>query len=389
MQTDVIIIGGGIAGLWTLARLRKQGYSAYLIEAKAIGGIQSIASQGIIHGGTKYALAGKLGDSAKAIGDMPAVWNDCLAGQGEVDLSRVKVNSRKQLMWSTQTTVSRVAGFFAGQLMKDRMQQLDRDQFPVPFKDPAFKGVLYELNEPVLDTASLMSVLFEQFADYCLAGNIEFFDSNPLNFRCQQAESDDDVEIETRQLVLAAGAGNAAILAQLQRDKPAMQKRPVHMVMVKGELPEIYAHCLGASANPRVTITSAKMGDETVWYIGGQIAENGIALDRDEQIQACRKELAEILHWVDLTETQWSTLLIDRAEIQTPGNKRPDSSFVEADRGVITVWPTKLAFAPKAAARVSKLLARSGILPGKSTDTQSGWSRPVLARWPWEETRWS
>ena len=96
-NVDVLIIGGGIAGLWTLARLRQQGFDAFLIESSSIGGVQSIASQGIIHGGSKYALGGKLGDSAKAIGDMPRIWNDCLNGGGELDLSAVEVHTQTQL----------------------------------------------------------------------------------------------------------------------------------------------------------------------------------------------------------------------------------------------------------------------------------------------------
>ncbi|MBT8429591.1 MAG: FAD-dependent oxidoreductase, partial [Gammaproteobacteria bacterium] len=66
-KLDIAIFGGGIAGLWTLARLRQAGYRVALFERLAIGGIQSIASQGIIHGGTKYALTGKLTGSAMAI----------------------------------------------------------------------------------------------------------------------------------------------------------------------------------------------------------------------------------------------------------------------------------------------------------------------------------
>ena len=389
MKADVIIIGGGIAGLWTLARLRQLGYAAFLIESAALGGVQSIASQGIIHGGSKYALGGKLGDSAKAIGDMPAVWNDCLSGQGELDLSGVRINTRKQLMWSTPGAVSKVAGFFAGQLMKDRMLQLDRKSFPAPFDNSAFKGVIYELNEPVLDTASLMSTLVEQFGQYCLSADVSFEKQNPLLVNCRHVASGEQMQLATCQLVLSAGAGNAAILGQLQRDMPRMQKRPVHMVMVKGELPEIHAHCLGASANPRVTITSTRMQDETVWYVGGQIAENGVALNREQQIDACRQELKDVLPWLDFGRLQWSTLLLDRAEVETPGHKRPDSSYVGLDRGVITVWPTKLAFAPRVASQVVELLQQQDLRPSADTAGLPGWPTPAIARWPWEETFWS
>src|SRR5690606_14944511 len=55
LHVDICILGGGIAGLWLNARLRQQGFSTLLIEPAALGGGQSTKSQGIIHGGTKYA----------------------------------------------------------------------------------------------------------------------------------------------------------------------------------------------------------------------------------------------------------------------------------------------------------------------------------------------
>lgn len=56
LKLDALIIGGGVAGLWLLNRLRNEGYQALLLEQEALGTGQSIASQGMIHGGIKYAL---------------------------------------------------------------------------------------------------------------------------------------------------------------------------------------------------------------------------------------------------------------------------------------------------------------------------------------------
>ena len=60
LSTDVLIVGGGIAGLWLHARLRQLGYASLLVENASLGGGQSVKSQGIIHGGAKYALHGAL-----------------------------------------------------------------------------------------------------------------------------------------------------------------------------------------------------------------------------------------------------------------------------------------------------------------------------------------
>ena len=73
-STDIVILGGGIAGLWLLNRLYSEGYQPLLIETKALGSGQTLASQGIIHGGLKYALSGSLTGAANVIADMPRRW---------------------------------------------------------------------------------------------------------------------------------------------------------------------------------------------------------------------------------------------------------------------------------------------------------------------------
>lgn len=120
LDVDVSVIGGGIAGLWLLARLRQQGYQAVLLESRALGAGQTRYAQGIIHGGTKYALRGKLTDSSRAVARMPQIWRDCLHGAGEVDLGQAQVLSQHQYLWSSASLTSRLAGFFASRVMQSR-----------------------------------------------------------------------------------------------------------------------------------------------------------------------------------------------------------------------------------------------------------------------------
>ena len=93
LKFDLIIVGGGIAGLWLLNRATQEGYSALLLEKNSLGGGQTVRSQGIIHGGTKYALNGVLTQASNTIKEMPQRWRDCLAGNGEIDLSAAKILS--------------------------------------------------------------------------------------------------------------------------------------------------------------------------------------------------------------------------------------------------------------------------------------------------------
>src|SRR3990167_10670739 len=85
VAADIVIFGGGIAGLWLLNRLRQAGFSVILLESGYLGGGQTHKAQGILHGGMKYALQGAFTRDAQAIADMPEIWKQCLQGKGEID----------------------------------------------------------------------------------------------------------------------------------------------------------------------------------------------------------------------------------------------------------------------------------------------------------------
>jgi glycerol-3-phosphate dehydrogenase len=382
---DVAILGGGVAGLWLLGRLRRAGYHAVLLESQAIGAGQTRYAQGIIHGGTKYALSGKLSGSSEAIAAMPGRWRECLAGSGELDLSSVRLLSDHQYLWSTTRLTSRLAGFFASKLMRARTHTVEGAERPELFRHPAFRGQVYRLDEPVLDTASLVAELARD-APIFRAEGLRLDPAAPTTLQLA-----DGRRLSARRLVLAAGAGNAALLGQLGRDAPQMQRRPLKMVMLRGgELPVLYAHCLGASANPRLTVTSHfDRAGHTVWYLGGQPAEEGVGRSDAAQIEALRSELATLFPWLDFGPCQWACLDIDRAEVKMSDGSRPADIFATEADGVITAWPTKLAFAPRLADRVLELLQQAGIGPGEAA-APPDWPRPEQAVLPWqEEERWN
>jgi glycerol-3-phosphate dehydrogenase len=391
VAADVVIFGGGIAGLWSLARLRQAGYQAVLLEAQALGAGQTRYAQGIIHGGTKYALTGKLTASSEAVFNMPQRWKQCLVGNGDVDLRAARLLSAHQYLWSTQNIASRVTGFFASQVMRSRTRSVDKKDRPALFQHPQFRGQVYRLDEPVLDTMSIVRALAEPMhtaiANYhaqSLVANehaieVELLDGQRVAFKYQT-------------LCLMAGQGNADLLASLNLSQPAMQLRPLQMVMLRGGLPEmVYAHCMGASVNPRITISSHRDAEnQIVWYLGGQLAEEGVNRTAAEQIQFAKKELAALIPWLDLSTSQWATLPINRAELKQGEGKRPDTfSLDNSNPKVITAWPTKLALAPVLADALLSELAARGV-------TKSGaaalpvWPLPVYAKLPWQEaSKWN
>ena len=170
LSTDVLILGGGIAGLWLNARLRQQGFATLLVENHSLGGGQSVKSQGIIHGGAKYALHGALTGASEAIADMPRRWREALAGSGELDLRGVRLLSDAHYLWSPGTLAGNLTSFFASKAVRGRVDQVKGDALPPALQHPKFKGKVYRLAELVLDVPSLIARLAELAGDSLLAG---------------------------------------------------------------------------------------------------------------------------------------------------------------------------------------------------------------------------
>ena len=138
-NTDLIILGGGIAGLWLLNRLQQQGFNTILLGKRMnLAVARASVSQGIIHGGTKYALNGALTQAANAIADMPGRWRQCLAGEGEINLSSAEILSEAHYLWSKGSLASKMTTFFASKALKGRVDDIAQQERPEVFRNKAF-----------------------------------------------------------------------------------------------------------------------------------------------------------------------------------------------------------------------------------------------------------
>ncbi|KPX35022.1 FAD-binding oxidoreductase [Pseudomonas coronafaciens pv. garcae] len=384
ISTDVLIVGAGVAGLWLNARLRRQGFSTVLVESASLGGGQSLKSQGIIHGGAKYALHGALSGASEAIADMPRRWREALDGKGELDLSGVRLLSEAHYLWSPGTLAGNLTSFFASKAVRGRVDQVKGEQLPPALQNPKFKGKVYRLAELVVDVPSLIGRLAQLADDSLLAGqNIEpLYETDELvGLRV------DGRAIHAQRIVLSAGGGTADLLKALGVSQPQMQRRPLHMVLVKGPtLKPLFAHCLGGGTKPRITVTTHPAANgQWVWYLGGDLAEaDGVAREPDAQIAVARKELEALLPWIDLSQAQWATLRVDRAEPAQSGLVRPDNAFLDSKHRLMVGWPTKLALAPDFADRVLSQLSRDGIHPTPQAPLVDV-PRPPMAIPVWDE----
>ncbi len=365
IKLDVIIIGAGIAGLWLLNRLSQLGYQVALLENKSIGGLQTMASQGIIHGGTKYALTGNLSEAAAGISKMTDVWAECVKGSGEIDLSKVRILSKSHYLWTRGLFTSGLKSFISSKLLASDSQVLKFKNYPEVFKNKLFSGSLCECEETVFDVPSLIKILSEKYRDNILWAedeNTEYLWAE--NQKKLEGIKINNIKLEAAQYIFTAGEGAEDLLKNMKDfEKIKMQKRPLHMVYLKSEktLPEIYAHCVDSGTKPRITITTHYADDgKMVWYLGGELAESGVNKNQKEQIDFAKLELEKLLPWVDLSCAEFSSFYINRAEVWSENKARPDGPFVKKINNFQVVWPTKLTFAPQAANLVLENLEKPG-----------------------------
>lgn len=413
VKLDALVLGGGIAGLWTLRSLRQRGVSALLLESRALGGGQTVASQGIIHGGVKYALGGAASRASKLIADMPARWGESLAGDAFPDLSGARILSDACTLWTGGGVGSRLMGLAASKAIRVKPERLTGADRPPPFDDAPGGVDVYRLDETVLDPCSLVRALAEPVlgaigqsgpADSGIDRGTSVppvrtprLERTDEGVACTITDSSgEELRLLPRHLIACAGAGNEQIARDLGLDANIrMQRRPLHMVLARrpgGEdLPRIFGHCVGAGSKPRLTITSGESDGRTVWWIGGQIAETGVDRSPEAQVAETLSELRETLAWLELKGVELATVRIDRAEGFMPDGSRPDEPVIRSVDRVHICWPTKLAFAPIVADRVSELAGEP-----EHPQPELGLQTPPFAPPPWtldpagsEEIAWT
>lgn len=384
IDLDVVVIGGGVAGLWLLDSLHRKGYRCVLLEAHQLGAGQTVASQGILHGGTKYTLSNLIDPGAKAVAQMPLIWRDCLAGKGQPDLSQTKRRADFCHLWRTGSARSRFGMTGARMVLRVKPTEIPKPHWPKALRD--LNGQVYNLPEQVIDTASFVANLTDMHKDRLLKIDSE----NGLTFQrdttgnlqhIHLTNGDQRLTLAPQQVVLTAGKGNQSLRNKLGLNDQAMQIRPLHMVMVKGDLPILNGHCTDFSKT-RITVTSAIGSDgQTVWTVGGQVSEDGVKMSPEELVKHAKDEVLAVVPNVDLSAAQWATYHVDRAEHKTANGRRPEGVTLMTDANVITAWPTKLVLAPQLA---DDVIARLAVSPAGGEVSIDSWPRPDVALPPWE-----
>lgn len=387
IKTDICILGGGIAGLWFANQVKAKGLDLLLLDTRALGSGQTMASQGMIHGGMKYTLNAALTGASEAIAEMPAYWRRCLCGEGDVSLRDTRILSDHFFLWSTDTLSSKLTTFFASKLTRGRVTAVDEDHRPAFLRHANFTGSLYKLDDLVLDVPSLVANLAHNLDGRCFVIDDYQLQKNTDHTYCLRTSS---LEIHAQEFVLTAGEFNQSILQQLGMPWPEQQLRPLQQVMVKHHHPyHFFGHCVGTGTTPRLTISSHRLpAGESVLYLGGGLAEKAAELSAEDAIALAKSELNELIPWMNHEKSSWASLPVNRAEPKQPGFVRPDNAFVASlvDTNISIGWPTKLTLAPNMASQMMALLDAKKVQPlfsNRKADLE--FLMPAnIAKTPWE-----
>ena len=337
IHVDVAFVGGGVASLWLACLAQSRGLSVVVIAPEPLGGEQTMASQGIIHGGAKYSLNG----SAKKAGHltaMPARWRRCLAGNavaesGDLDLSGVTTLA-EHVEVRACTRRARLRQRTAARLLTGEAST------------PALASRLPDF---VVDVESLIARLVNGIEGCLLADKV-----GPDQVR-RVDEGVAGIHLTTttvvaQRYVFASGAGNVELAPRLGFGTGTTVLRPLHQAWAVVEhTPPTFAHCLvrAFGTEPDLTITTHEVGNKTVLYLGGHLATAGIARSADEQIEATKQVLARALPHLDLTHARFGRVRVARAEPARAAASRTDDAFLAARGNALLCFPVKLSLAPR------------------------------------------
>jgi len=399
VKTDIVIVGAGIAGLWTFAELRKRGYDVLLLASGGVGGTQTLAAQGIIHSGLKYALTGKVNKLAHSISAMPDVWLDSLRGEGPVDLTAARMAaSSQQLLIPGGLVGSMVSGLTKRMLGRD-VYEIPRGDWPVGLPDTGFNGTAIHMSEPVLDIPSVVRALAGASPDSVRSvsakdgssaseSSAELFDTTQLDKGILVTPT---ATIKASCFIFTSAEGNHPIARAAKHDEHLKtQKRPLLMGFLKPAPFDLFVHLVGTSEKPIATITThTTHAGERVWYLGGQVAERDKDAAPESVLSAIRKAFAKYLPKIDLAEFEFAVYPVDRVEGKSESKGwMPDTPTIHDAGNALYCWPTKLTFAPLLARMLLPKLEEKGVSPSNAQGDYSALTPAEFAPPPWDTVTW-
>jgi hypothetical protein len=398
----VVVVGGGVQGLWLLADLTAMKYSAVLLERARPGFGQTGHSHVFIHEGHIYAYGNPeqvVVQRIQSVQKAHGLWKDALQPGGRL-ASLVPIKS----------------DFYVGLREKNKADGFEKacrltniNYATVPVGAAPGFGLIDGLERLLksegfcLDSKELLDGLMGhgglgQRAGRCTEIRVDSYDAGRfgLSVKC---DSGIPLDVRARSLVLSAGAGNEKLLAHLfdkigaPPDANAVKQQTVKTFMLvlrhkDGSMQP--THGMFPDSGGIFLVSRKDPSGRTVWLIGDRqrklVSHPGeiTAFDAATWFQTFRMELDKLFPSVlsNRNDYEWGIYEATKAEPRTVDDRRfreggafPGQYHVHKHPAapLWLTWPSLLTFAPAVAERVA-------------ADVKSHLSTPAPADWkPWDD----
>lgn len=362
---DVIIIGGGIQGLWILNQLTKLGYSCILITDKKIGEGQSLDAQIYKHKGHFYNNL----EIAQHLQEVEPEWDNF------INNNNLKPSQKQQFLAfpNQQSAKKYTTLWYQGGL---KYSAINNSQIPLFFQQGILnQGHYFDTGESCYHGHQLISKLAQPVKHLIYQGKIIGFNSSIDGFvkEVKVIINNKLFSFAPKRVVFTAGRGNQALLNQITQGNSLLdnhaqeiqQLRRCQVLVIKGEnLPSVTALC----PSLMFFMGCRQVGNENIWLITYGFDDpiklelnQAIPLDK-LRLQECLNTLEAVIPNIFELDLEWGLYPAVKAESVALGaGFRPNEDFVSncGLPNVTLVYPTKLSLAPRASKKIVNQIVNS------------------------------
>jgi glycine/D-amino acid oxidase-like deaminating enzyme len=411
IEVDVVVIGGGIQGLWLLGDLLKAGYNAILLERMQPGFGQTGHSHVFLHQGHIYA--GMLRETeADTIARIEYVQNANKKWQDALQSGRLKglqpITSTFYMAFSDPENGEKV--YNRCRVGSLTCKPIEKEDIPADFGPTTEQ--LYEAEGMCLDSHLLLTQLLQSGNLTDRVGLCEVASVQPAwsgRFKLlgkRELKSKDQIEIDTGAVVLSAGSGNEYMqgLFGLNGSANGSKQQTVKTFMlvireINKPLPPTTG--MHVDFDGLFVVSRKDPAGKTVWLVGDKQRElvrvpgDIVSFDQIRWFRNARMSLDKLYPKLMKSpqDYEWGIYEAAKAEPWTQlgssrAGKFPGSFHFKRVPGlpIWLAWPTLLTFAPLVAELIANDLGN--VVTAKSVNTDwSEWHKFRVPLAP-ENCRW-
>lgn len=363
VKTDVLIIGGGIVGLWLLNDLRQRGYSALLVERKELGGGQTCHSHVYIHQGHLYR-EGQVG-LINHLHEVNEIWRSWVS-------ERRSLRESSASFFGFQNPADAQQKEYLWKLAGLQFERVSRANFPEALKGGSASAVL-KSPEVSLNGTSLVRELSRPVLPFI--GRIDRIEEIRTNagvvLEVVAFVQGKRLSVQPKSLVLAAGAANQSLLNLASGGHGdvwgvvagAQQVRKAHMLVVEGQH-EVLTPLTGVFQPGGLFLVSRRRAKSTVWVVSDDrspflsFVEDWLEYDSRQWLPRVCELLRELAprHFKHPERLMWGVYDAPKAEGRSTTASLPSEGRIERFRfrNLWAIWPSKLTLAPTVSAQARK-----------------------------------